>query len=295
MQPEHPVYIISRGRWDTRLTAKWLDHVGVPFLMVVEREEWPRYVDAVGQGRLLILPERYKRNYDTVVRTDGVEHLGPGPARNFVWDHARQARAKFHWLLDDNIRSLMYMHQGVKRRAGDGAPFRIMEEFMTRWENLAMLCPRHNIYAIPGRRYDHLTLNVMVYCCILIRTSLGHVFRGRYGEDTDMSLQVLRDGWCTAVLNCILQQKAPTKRIGGGNTDTIYAGDDNGWRQARGTYLLNPDVLTMRKRPRGWTTDINYNMLRLPRLRRDPAQVDRPPLALDFHEVALADNESWKQ
>ena len=31
MNPDYPVYIISKGRWETRLTSKALEKMGVPY------------------------------------------------------------------------------------------------------------------------------------------------------------------------------------------------------------------------------------------------------------------------
>jgi len=36
MNPKYPVYIISKGRADTRLTAKALENLGVPYSIVIE-------------------------------------------------------------------------------------------------------------------------------------------------------------------------------------------------------------------------------------------------------------------
>jgi len=39
MNPKYPVYIVSKGRWKTRLTSKALDRINVPYYIVVEAHE----------------------------------------------------------------------------------------------------------------------------------------------------------------------------------------------------------------------------------------------------------------
>ena len=65
MNPRYPVYIISKGRWKTPLTARALEKAGVPYRMVIEEQEWDDYAKAVGEERLLILPKKYLEEYDT--------------------------------------------------------------------------------------------------------------------------------------------------------------------------------------------------------------------------------------
>ena len=47
MNPRHPVYIVSKGRWqdNRRLTVKALEAMGVPFLIVVEAEQADQYIE----------------------------------------------------------------------------------------------------------------------------------------------------------------------------------------------------------------------------------------------------------
>ena len=46
MQPKYPIYIISKGRADSRLTSKTLDEIRVPYKIVIEESEF----DAFGTG-----------------------------------------------------------------------------------------------------------------------------------------------------------------------------------------------------------------------------------------------------
>ena len=48
-------------------------------------------------------------------------------------------------------------------------------------------------------------------------------WRGRYNEDTDLSLRMLKKKWCTVLFNAFLQRKTTTQMMPGGNTDAFYA------------------------------------------------------------------------
>ena len=43
MNPRYPIYIVSKGRWEQRLTANTLNLMKVPFKMVVEEHEYDNY------------------------------------------------------------------------------------------------------------------------------------------------------------------------------------------------------------------------------------------------------------
>jgi hypothetical protein len=39
MTPQYPVYVISKSRWESRLTVKALEKMGVPYHIVIEPQE----------------------------------------------------------------------------------------------------------------------------------------------------------------------------------------------------------------------------------------------------------------
>lgn len=47
MNPRHPVYIISKGRWESRLTSKALEAMRVPYHIVVEPQEYDDYAAVI--------------------------------------------------------------------------------------------------------------------------------------------------------------------------------------------------------------------------------------------------------
>ena len=60
---------------------------------------------------MLVLPQQFKDDYDPLDGFGTQFPLGSGPARNFAWHHAREGGTKWHWLLDDNIKSFCALSQ----------------------------------------------------------------------------------------------------------------------------------------------------------------------------------------
>ena len=125
MNPEYPIYIISKGRWDSRLTSKTLENMKVPYHIVVEPQEYDKYSAVIDPDKIYTLP---------------FSNLGQGsiPARNFVFEHAKETGAKRHWILDDNLGAFCRLNQNRKIRVGTGAIFRAAEDFVDRYENIGM-------------------------------------------------------------------------------------------------------------------------------------------------------------
>src|SRR6188768_547573 len=112
-RPSAPLYIVSKGRWESRLTSKALDAMGVPYHMVVEQQEYDAYAAAVNPAHctLLVLDRAYQRDYDTCDDLGESKSKGAGPARNFAWEHSIAHGHAQHWVMDDNIRSFERLRQ----------------------------------------------------------------------------------------------------------------------------------------------------------------------------------------
>lgn len=213
VNPRFPVYIISKGRWETRLTAKSLEQIGVPYHIVVEPQERGAYAAVIDPSKILVLP---------------FSNLGQGsiPARNWVWEHALATGAERHWILDDNINGFFRLFDNLKTPVATGATFRAAEEFADRYTNVALAGFNYFMFACrKSGAIPPFVLNTRIYSCILIDNALPFRWRGRYNEDTDLSLRVLKDGRCTVLFNAFLALKQTTMTMGGGNTDDLYQGD----------------------------------------------------------------------
>jgi len=250
MGPRYPIYIISKGRWKTRFTAKALDRIGVPFRIVVEPQERDEYAAVIAPERILVLP---------------FSNLGQAsiPARNWVWEHSIAEGAARHWILDDNIRGFYRFNRNLKTPVGDGTIFRAAEDFTDRYANVPM--SGFNYFMFAPRKTGHkiapFSLNTRIYSCILLANNVRHRWRGRYNEDTDLSLRFLKDGFVTILFNAFLAEKSQTMTMKGGNTDALYTrtdGVDARLEMARSLQRQHPDVTTIARRWGRWQHVVDY-------------------------------------
>lgn len=244
MNPEYPVYVISKGRWDTRLTSKALERIAVPYHIVIEPQEYDRYAAVIAPKKILMLP---------------FSNLGQGsiPARNWVWEHALVAGVKRHWILDDNIRGFYRLNRNLKIPVASGTIFKAAEDFVERYENVAIAGFNYVMFAPRKERIPPFIPNTRIYSCILLRNDIPYRWRGRYNEDTDLSLRVLKDGWCTILFNAFLAEKMPTMTMRGGNTEELYQGDGR-LKMAQSLQTQHPDVTRIRWKWGRWQHQVDY-------------------------------------
>src|SRR5688572_21642274 len=116
--PKHPLYIPSKGRAASMMTSRVLTAMGVQHLVVVEPQEMDAYCAAVERmglaARVLELDLGYKATYELCDDLGHARSTGPGPARNFAWQHSVDSGARWHWVLDDNIGRFYRLHQNRK-------------------------------------------------------------------------------------------------------------------------------------------------------------------------------------
>jgi hypothetical protein len=244
MIPRFPLYIPSKGRWDIRLTSDALTRCKVPHTLVVEEPELELYRRATAGNpfaSVLMLDERYKDTYELCDDLGRTKSTGPGPARNFIWEHSMSLGYAWHWVMDDNIRDFWRLHQNRKIRVRGGAIFAAMEDFCTRYTNVYMAGPNYTMFVPRKKRKPPITLNTRIYSCNLIRNDIPFRWRGRYNEDTDLSLCILKAGACTVQFNTFLQEKITTQYIKGGNTAEFYAKEGT-LPKSQMLVQLHPDV-----------------------------------------------------
>jgi len=213
--PKYPVYIISKGRHDSMITSKSLARMKVPHYIAIEPQDEENYEKALDNFGI--------RDYVTLLIAPFSNHGdGPGRARNWCWDHSISIGATSHWVMDDNIGDFYRLHNNIRIRVGSGVCFKIMEDFVDRYENVMIAGPQYRFFCAPNQKYPPFVANTRIYSCLLIRNDCKHRWRGRYNEDTDICLRVLKDGDCTVQFNAFLQGKCATQTVKGGNTEEFY-------------------------------------------------------------------------
>jgi hypothetical protein len=241
MNPAFPLYIPSKSRHESRLTVKSLEEMGVPYYIIVEEQQYADYCSVIDKRKVLVLDKAYQRDYDTFDDLGDTKSKGPGAARNFAWDHSVAAGHPWHWVMDDNINEFWRLNHNLKVRVSNGTIFRCMEDFCLRYTNVAMAGPNYYMFASRKSKMPPFVANTRIYSCNLIRNDTPFRWRGRYNEDTDLSLRMLKAGWCTIQFNAFLQMKMPTQKIKGGNTDEFYAKEGT-LAKSRMQVAMHPDV-----------------------------------------------------
>lgn len=268
--PRHPIYIVSKGRWESRLTSKALHAMGVPHYVVVEETEaemYSKFLD--NSANILILGREYQREYDTCDDLGDTKSKGPGPARNFAWDDSIQRGYDWHWVMDDNIRMFIRQNRNFKVPVADGTVLKAMEDFCDRYSNLAMAGPNYHYFVPRKIKQPPYVLNTRIYSCNLIRNDTPYRWRGRYNEDTDLSLRMLKDKWCTVLFKAFLQDKTTTQVMKGGNTDEFYAHEGT-LPKSKMQVDLHPDVSRLAWRFNRWHHYVNYAKFKRNHLKRRP-------------------------
>jgi hypothetical protein len=228
--------------------CKKLDSINVPYKLVVEPQEYNDYVLSIDPKKILVLP---------------FENLSQGsiPARNWVWEHSIAMGSKRHWILDDNINGFERLNRNERASVTSGTIFKCSEDFVDRYENVAFAGFEYRQFAGGARRKKApFRLNTRIYSCILVNNDIPYRWRGKYNEDTDISLRALKDGWCTILFQCFLQNKAGTMTMRGGNTDTIYNSGDNRLEFAQSLQRQHPDIVKVVFRYGRWHHDVNYDV-----------------------------------
>jgi len=271
MNPRFPLYIPSKGRADVRLTLSALESMRVPYHVIVEQPERDAYAAACdpAYGTVLVLPQSYQDRYDTFDKLGSTKSKGPGAARNFAWDHSVAGGHAWHWVMDDNIQGFWRLNRNLRVQVSDGTAFRCMEDFVLRYRNVSMAGPNYLMFAKRKQKLPPFILNTRIYSCNLIRNDLSYRWRGRYNEDTDLSLRMLKDGWCTIQFNAFLQNKVRTSTLKGGNTGEFY--DKEGTLpKSRMQVAMHPDVSRLVWKFKRWHHHVDYRPFRKNKLVRRP-------------------------
>lgn len=286
MNPDYPIYIPSYQRYQDgrRKTIKVLERNEVPYNVIVEPEEKEKYLDAINQrlGTVLVLPDEYKEKYTTYLDTDAP--LGSGPARNFGMEHALENGFDWYWCVDDNIKEFHRHHKNQRMPVRDGSCFCPVEDLARQYENVAMAGMRYSMFFPARQKNPPISFNRRIYSCNLIQTDIGYRWQGRYNEDVDLSLRMLKDGWSTVRTNAFLADKEETQSSGGGNTDTVYADKSNydksgTYEKSKALKRQHPAVVDVVRKYDRWHHEVDYS----PFDDNDPQRKDNPPEPRDYN------------
>lgn len=246
MNPKHPVFIPTKGRYETPLTIRAFEAISVPFHPVVVPSERDKYAAIVRDpSKIIVLPD---------------DVHGLVPTRNWIWDYAQSLGAPYFWTFDDNIRVFYRLHQNIKHRITSGTFMYVLEDFIDRYSNMAIVGMQYEMFAKRKQKIAPIVLNTRVYSNMLIKTNIPYRNRGVYNDDTDLCLRLLKDGWCVAEFQAFLADKMATMRYQGGNTP-IYQGDGR-LKMAQELQQNHPDVVKIVWKWGRWQHQVDYGPFR---------------------------------
>jgi len=267
MNPNFPVYIVSKGRYENGLTTRALNDMGVKHYIVVEEQELELYRAGRCFGELLILPPKYKKEYELCDEFGLTKSTGPGPARNFCLDHSLANGFSHHWVMDDNIDAFHYMNRNEKLVVKTGSTLLAAEDFVLRYTNVPVSGLNYHNFCKKTDKVPPYILNTRIYSCLFIDNNAGYRWRGRYNEDTDLSLRVLKDGLCTIQFNAFLCGKTTTQKMRGGNSAEFY--DKEGTLPKSQMLVdLHPDVSRITYKFNRWHHHVDYSVFKQNKLIR---------------------------
>jgi len=162
-----------------------------------------------------------------------------------------------------------------------------------------MAGPHHKGFVMDrDPRLTPFLLNSRVYSCILLDTSLPHRWRGRYNEDTDLSLRLLKDGYCTMLFRSLLMDKGTTvgvrnaKPLPGGNTDNVYNSGDHRRAFAESLRDQHPDCVEVVWKFNRWHHSVDYAPFKKNRLIQKEGVV--PTEAIDDYGMEIIEDRRDK-
>jgi hypothetical protein len=184
--------------------------------MVIEPQEFEAYNKYIPADKLILLPTEYLN-----------KNQGGIPARNFIWQHSIDNGHKAHWIIDDNIEGFWRWNKNKKLPLKSGICFKMIEDYFDGCENVAQCGMQYaSFFPEISLRKPLYLKNTRIYSCILIKNDIEieERWRGKYNEDTDLSLRFLKKGYSTLLFQNFLCGKKTTLSVKGGNAD-IYSGD----------------------------------------------------------------------
>jgi hypothetical protein len=265
MKNKYPIYIISKGRADSRFTARSLDELKVPYSIVIEESEYSDYAAVIDPSKILVLPKDFREDPKYAIKCEVTGHLGGSiPARNFVLEHSKSLGFDRHWIMDDNIRYFYRFNQRRRRRMYSGSFIRIAEDFVDRYTNVKIAGLNYMCFVIPSADTvaPPYSLNSRIYSCILLSNDLDIRWRGIYNEDTDISLRILKAGYCSILFNSFCVDKGTTLKMGGGNTEEVYSLNneyDNRYSFTKSLKDQHPDVTTITQKYGRYHHHVDYS------------------------------------
>jgi len=255
MNPKYPIFVPTKGRYETLHTIRALESINVPYYAVIEKQEYIQYSSVIDAQKIIVLPHQNK---------------GLTVTRNWIWDYAQnELKTPYFWTMDDNIRGFYRLHKNIKYRVDSGTFLHVIENFVERYENLYISGMQYEMFAPRKKKHPPVILNTRVYSNMLIKTDIPYRNETFYNDDTDLCLRVLKDGNCTIQFCAFLADKIATMTVKGGMTD-YYEKTEKRKQFAMELVRAHPDVVRLTWKFNRWHHEVDYGPFRNNKLKRKP-------------------------
>lgn len=254
---EYPVYVPSKDRPKSK-TVNNLVESKIPHYLVIEPQDIEKYEITSEYTTLLVMPENDR----------GIAYV-----RNFCKEHSILNSHRYHWQLDDNILNFRVRQNNKNIKHDCRNLLSASEYIMNLFDNVGALGLCHTCFAF-SKKVD-VAFNKQTYSCVLVNNELDIKWRDNVAEDTDYSLQVLSEGYCTIVLNRILINKQVSSANSGGHKNT----DDCRMNRALGLQKYWPGAFVV-------TREYNRVKIKPSRIWKTFTQMPKGP-ELDLNESSI--------
>jgi hypothetical protein len=230
----YPIYIVSYKRYDSMLTVKTIEELGITNYYVVIRcteDEPENYRTQMIKlniknidDKLLIMSEDFMNSESLLGNEFSVI------PRRYSWNHAMNIlKTSHHWCLDDNIDGFFVRNKAQHIRIKNTSlPFQFIEKYIEQYPNVFQAGIQYKHLGIAGGNRNVIIKNSRIYSCILNRHDvlkyIDNHWEGIHNEDTDLSLRILKKGLSTMTFQNFLCDKKATGSIKGGNNASAYRG-----------------------------------------------------------------------
>lgn len=249
---KYPIFIPSKGRWESRHTVKMFDRYDIDYTVVIEKQEYENYASVIDPKKLLVLP---------------FSNRGLTATRNWIWDYAEhELKVEKFWTFDDNMKSIYRLNRNKNIKCETGIGIRVVEDFTDRYENIGVAGMQYFMFIPRKSKLKPFTVNTRVYSNMLLKTKYknpdGTPFRNNlfYNDDTDLNIRVLKKGDCTIQFNAFNIDKLTTMTVKGGLTENY---NENGRLDSSKLIAeAHPDVATVSWKYGRWHHHVNYELFK---------------------------------
>jgi len=200
---KYKVYIPSKGRASTCNTPSLLSKSNIDFFIVVEPQDKDSYLEKFEKEQVLVMDKDDK---------------GIAYARNFCKRHSVSLGDKFHWQIDDDMKTFMKRVNKKNTRCDAIDVLFPIEHYIEEYVNIGMAGAKHSLFAWSAN--NEVEFNKQICGCGLFNNQTNATWCEGVIEDTDYSMQVLSLGYCSVVFNRLLFDTPPASTNEGGNNSS---------------------------------------------------------------------------